>query len=336
VTAGSQRYPAIASDAHGNFVVVWESPDGSGSGIFGQRYDSSGGALGTEFRVNSVTLTSQTDVSVASDTEGDFVVVWESSHVGEDGEIFGQRYDSTGRPLGGEFRVNTLTSGFQITPSVASDASGNFVVAWASDDYYANGRVGIFGKQYDDDGAPQADDFLASQANVRSRSPSVASAASGNFVVVWNRWGYFTNDEIYGRRFDATGLPQGGVFHVNTDTSGYQLSPSVSSGANGNFVVAWDDYKLDEFNREVFGRRYDRAGVGQGDQFQINSFTSGYQRSPSVGATGPSQFVVVWRSQEQDGDGYGVFGKRYRREPRHERAVADPLVTEDRVDAGPR
>ena len=34
------------------------------------------------------------------------------------------------------------------------------------------------------------------------------------------------------------------------------------------------------------------------------------QRSPSVGATGTNQFVVVWTSDGQDGAGNGVFGRR--------------------------
>ena len=47
--------------------------------------------------------------------------------------VFGQRYASTGAPLGPEFRVNTYTTSHQRHPSVASDASGNFVVVWQSD-----------------------------------------------------------------------------------------------------------------------------------------------------------------------------------------------------------
>jgi hypothetical protein len=34
------------------------------------------------------------------------------------------------QPLGSEFRVNTYTTNSQRLPSVASDSTGNFVVAW--------------------------------------------------------------------------------------------------------------------------------------------------------------------------------------------------------------
>ena len=44
--------------------------------------------------------------------------------------VFGQRFDSDGSMVGSEFQVNTYTTGTQDTPSVAADASGNFVMVW--------------------------------------------------------------------------------------------------------------------------------------------------------------------------------------------------------------
>ena len=46
------------------------------------------------------------------------------------GNVYAQRYNSAGLPLGGEFRVNTYTSSDQEAPSVAMDQGGEFVVAW--------------------------------------------------------------------------------------------------------------------------------------------------------------------------------------------------------------
>ena len=133
----------MASDSSGNFVVVWESDsqDGSSYGVFGQRYASTGAPLGPEFRVNTYTTGHQGHPAVASDSSGNFVVVWPSySQDGSSYGVFGQRYASTGAPLGPEFRVNTYTTNSQSCPAVASDASGNFVVVWTS---YCAGRLGL-------------------------------------------------------------------------------------------------------------------------------------------------------------------------------------------------
>ena len=46
--------------------------------------------------------------------------------------IFGQRFDAAGAPLGGEFQVNTFTTGTQYLPHVGRAADGRFVVVWTS------------------------------------------------------------------------------------------------------------------------------------------------------------------------------------------------------------
>src|SRR5262245_39979001 len=52
-TTENQWYPAVSSDAIGNFVVVWAGAgQGDSRGIFGQRYDNSGNSLGAEFSVS--------------------------------------------------------------------------------------------------------------------------------------------------------------------------------------------------------------------------------------------------------------------------------------------
>ena len=99
-TSGRQNNASVASDAAGNFVVLWEAnQDGSNSGVFAQRYDSAGSALGGEFRVNTYTPHSQDIPAVASDSSGNFVVVWQS--YGQDGwglGVFGQRFSAIAPP----------------------------------------------------------------------------------------------------------------------------------------------------------------------------------------------------------------------------------------------
>ena len=125
----------VAADDDRDFVVVWAAgadADGSGYGIFAQRFASDGTRLGTEFQVNSYSPGSQTQPSVASDGAGDFVVAWSDLSVldGFNSGIFAQRFASTGAFLGTEFQVNSYTILDQIRPSVASDATGDFVIAW--------------------------------------------------------------------------------------------------------------------------------------------------------------------------------------------------------------
>ncbi|MGV3526465.1 MAG: hypothetical protein ACO1RX_19765 [Candidatus Sericytochromatia bacterium] len=95
--------PSVSLDADGDFVVSWQSfiQDGSSGGIYAQRYNSQGQAQGSEFQVNTYTTGNQLAPSVSLDTDGDFVVVWQSA--GQDGDsdgVYAQRYSSQGQALG--------------------------------------------------------------------------------------------------------------------------------------------------------------------------------------------------------------------------------------------
>jgi hypothetical protein len=105
-------------------------------------------------------------------------------------------------------------------------------------------------------------------------------------------------------------VPFGLEFQVNTYTTGYQTDSSVAADASGNFLVVWDSDRPDGGGFGVFGQRYDSSDAPQGAEFQINSYTPGNQRRPSV-VWANGSFVVVWQSNLQDGGGYGVFGQRY-------------------------
>jgi len=67
-------------DADGSFVITWSSisPEGSGWGVYAQRYDSSGIAIGQEFQVNTPTTRTQSNPSAAMDANGNAVIAWTS------------------------------------------------------------------------------------------------------------------------------------------------------------------------------------------------------------------------------------------------------------------
>src|SRR5688572_17193097 len=107
-----------------------------------------GNPVGPEFLVNTYTPQGQHLPSVAVDSTGNFVVVWDSYYQdGSSDGVFGQRYASSGAPLGPEFRVNTYTPERQLHPSVAVDSNSNFVVTWASR-WQEGDSYGIFGQRY--------------------------------------------------------------------------------------------------------------------------------------------------------------------------------------------
>src|SRR6266581_3631129 len=184
-TTSYQDNPSVAFDRKGNFVVSWNSlfQDGSSFGVFAQRYTAGGSPAGGEFRINTYTTNGQFASSVGMDDDGNFVVSWRSSN--QDGSlsgIFAQRYDAGGSAVGGEFRVNTYTTSYQVYPWVSRSPSGNFVVVWAS--YRQDGsQWGVFGQRYDSAGMPVASEFRVNTYTTSSqRVPRAAMDASGRSV----------------------------------------------------------------------------------------------------------------------------------------------------------
>jgi hypothetical protein len=308
-TTFTQNNPAVATAASGAFVVVWQSvnQDGSGYGVFGQRYDGTGAPLGLEFRVNTSATGSEYRPSVAADSLGNFVVVWQ---VGGGFGVFGQRYASAGAPLGPEFRVNTSPSGVHWRPSVASDPSGNFIVVYERQLSY------ILGQRYSNSGAPLGSEFIVAAPHHlewMNTFPSVASDSSGNVVVVWT--GGDTNFpppwDVYGRRYSSSGAPASGEFRVNTYAANNQDDPAVAADSSGNFVVVWRSAGQDGYSYGIFGQRYLGSGAALGPEFRVNTYTTHGQTGPAVAVDPAGNFIVAWNSDTQDGSAAGIFGQRY-------------------------
>jgi hypothetical protein len=326
-TTSNQLYPSVARDAGGNFVVVWTSntQDGASLGVFGQRYSNAGAPLGGEFRVNTYTTGAQYLASAATDGAGNFVVVWQSNGQEGNHSVFGQRYASTGAPLGGEFRVNTYTTSDQAFPSVAVSNAGNFVVVWES--YLQDGsNWGVFGQRFSGAGAPLGPEFPVNTYTTSGEfAPSVSSDLAGNFVVMWHATGEDGSGlGIFGQRYALTGIPAGGEFRVNTYTTSTQAYPAVATDNAGNFVVVWHSAQQDGSLTGVFGQRYASSGAPLGSEFRVNTYTTSYQQLPDVVTDAAGNFVVAWASY-QDGSTYGIFGQRYD-------SAGTPLGTEFRVN----
>ena len=253
----------------------------------------------SEFQVNTTTLGEQQKPSVAMDSSGNFVIVWDTGP-GAFPDVVAQKFDSIGTPIGGEFSVAGAG------PSVAMDASGNFVIA------YVRGYE-IWARRYHSTGNPVGAEFqVNTYTNNTQTNPSIAMDPSGNFVIAWQSWYQDGGgDGIFAQRYDSTGNPVGAEFQVNTYTTSTQYLHSVGMDPFGNFVIVWTSRHQDGDGDGIFAQRYDSTGNPVGAEFQVNTYTTGDQTRPSI-ATGPfGNFVIAWTSYGQDGDSYGIFAQRY-------------------------
>jgi hypothetical protein len=200
-------------------VITWQTKELADSGydVFGQRYDNSGNPLGAEFLVNATTAGEQFSYPAAMADDGRFVVLW----LGPDGDengIFGRRFDASGAPLGGDFLVNTYTTGNQALATAASDARFDFVVTWYSTDQDGDGRA-IRGQRFDAAGARRGGEFAVSVTTTGDQNNAwVGSDEVGNFVAVWQSPQDGSASAVVARRF-------GGLFPtaLDVDTAGNRV-----------------------------------------------------------------------------------------------------------------
>ena len=268
---------------------------------------------GGEFHVSTATANNQLYSSVTALADGGFVVTWSS--YGQDGGqwgIYGQRYDSAGAVVGGEFQVNTYTATEQAFSSVTALSDGGFVVTWTS--YFQDGsRTGVYGQRFDGAGAVAGGEFRVNSTTTSDQIwSSVAALADGGFVVTWSSSGQDGSGYgIYGQRYDNAGAVAGGEFQVNTTTTSEQDASEVTALAGGGFVVTWQSYLQDGSDNGIYGQRYDSAGAVAGGEFHVSTATANDQLYPSVTALADGGFVVTWSSLNQDGSGWGVYGQRF-------------------------
>jgi hypothetical protein len=259
-----------------------------------------------QFQVNTVTGSAQERPKVASDSAGNFVVVWQSySSAGSDPDrsVEARRYDANGNAVGSEFQVNSSTDNVQVSPAVAMNSSGAFVVVWQSD-HAASTDFDIMAQRYNAAGAKVGSELLVNSGYTAGlqTSPAVAMADNGDFVVVWSSAGGAGGDpgvSIQGRRFRASGATFFDQFLVNDTTTGDQDEPAIATDGAGTYLVAWrqpntsNDIAIRSFTADNLAA----AGLtADAPQQTANTFPSGSQTAPAVAMAPDGRAVVAWES----------------------------------------
>ena len=323
-TTSYQYFATVGMNARGRFVVAWQSytQDGSRQGAFAQRFERDGVRAGSEFQVNTYTTQTQSRPNAALDAAGNFAVAWRSvapvaPQDGDAAGVFARRFSSTGASQGGEFKVNSHTTGYQNYPDLARAPDGTFVVVWQSGDDQEGplSGYGIYAQRYAADGSTLGAEFRVNTYTTGDQArPSVSVDAAGNFAVAWTEYAVRdgSSSSIRAQRFSAAGTATGTEFQANGYTTGPQFWPQVGMASDGGaFVITWVEYPRDGSGYGIFGRRFNSGGFAIGTEFQANTFTTGAQYTSSVGMDAVGNFLVVWTSGTQDGSLRGVYAQRY-------------------------
>ena len=350
-TQGAQRFPRVAINARGEFVVSWVSMDSQSSeglSLFVRRFEADGTPATGDIQVSAQGLGTFEPAALAMMEDGSFVVVRPTAR-----GLQARRYAPDGTPMGRDIVV-TRRMGPQFR--VASRGGGGFVVAW-------EGPPSIRARAFGADGEPLGPELVADRTG---SSPELAVGPDGELVVVWAEpvlTGTPGEPEsvVRAQRFAADGRRQGRVLAVspkNTRLVRYDVAkdadgdflvvwaqdslrrgsgtfgrwyaqggtprPGVipqlldkplpielAMDARGNFVLTWQDFAVLS-QLDVFGQRFTSGERPFRPVFRANTITSGDQEAPNVASDAAGNFVLVWEGPDEHGS-VDVLARLFRR-----------------------
>ncbi len=190
-TARNQSKASVAALAGDRFVVGWISESSNGrnssgapnlrANVMARQYSGAGAALGNEYRLNDGDIVSS-EVQVASDSGGGFVVAWvqqDEVNMNNLSDVFVKSFDANGLPSGQSSRHNTFLKGRQEAPGLAI-LGNDALVAWTSYGQDAGG-AGVQGRLV----SGGTEFAVNSQGNLHQKTPAVGSNGENKYLAVW-------------------------------------------------------------------------------------------------------------------------------------------------------
>ncbi len=299
--------PAIAAFDDGGYIVVWVSKgqggDGSSEyGIYGQRYNADGTTNGVEFLVTSETGDSETNPSVATFSDGGFVVTWQDQTSGVKAWTEARVFNADGTVTTADFLVSPgidgNNEGYQ--SAVIALNANEFVAVWANE--IGGTTYEVAGQVYDRNGTPVGSQFslgsLLSGSGLFGAQTEVTRLDDGGFAVTWRTY----DGSSFGTRARVMNA-DGSARSAQITLVGDNIA-DVAALSNGNFVVSYD------FAGALKAVIYDANGVLVTAAFTVNTTTSAARYESSV-TSSDDGFVVVWESNAGDGSGSAILAQRF-------------------------
>jgi hypothetical protein len=249
---------------------------------------------GAEVLVNTNKVGVQSDATSATSSNGSSVVVWSEVKSSVDRDVKAQRFDASGKKVGGEIVVATGRTP-QHDPQVAMDPRGNFVVIWAHD--WSPTDRDIHGARFRADGTRNGSEFTVAGTYKSEFDPSVAMADNGSFVVSYTLQFSSTDRDIKGVLYRADGTVAR-TLDVASSTRAEEKS-SVSAAGDGRFAVSYQSLQ------NVFVSRFTSTGTRVATHTVASS--ANVEQESAVAMDDRGNVLVVW--QQQAGVDWNVVGR---------------------------
>ncbi|MGV3527200.1 MAG: fibronectin type III domain-containing protein [Candidatus Sericytochromatia bacterium] len=314
-TLGTERFPDVAMNADGDFVVTWAAVLGDGGEIQAAVFEA-GETVGDTFVVNPDTSGEQFQPRVSLNDAGNFVISWTTQSLdGMTYGVYGRRYDAGGTLPSSAFTVAESSVTLPQTSDIAMNNDGDFVVTWSNNPDFTGD---VYGRYYEAGSITGGAEVLIHDATTGTqRKPAVAMDADGDFVVTWESNVSGSSEDVMARHFSAGFSSSGSEFRVNSYTLGAQIPRDIAMDDDGDFLITWSSPNQPGGSGiDVYVKRFEAGQSEGGDEQLVNLNVSGAQSNSSVAMDEDGDYVITWDSYfGQPGDDYYAVVARLFRQP---------------------
>ncbi|HEU4940017.1 MAG TPA: hypothetical protein VFT97_00195, partial [Candidatus Eisenbacteria bacterium] len=297
-----QSNPAVAAVGADRYLVVWADQRQSQGEIFGVYVTASGAPIGPNFKISVDPVTGgsfQGEPALAAMPDGSVLVAWLDGRggtvVGATDDIYAQRFNALGQPVGVNFKING-TTGNQDDESVcvAADPVG-YVVGWIDRRNKPADTGDVYAQRIDPSGGMVGGNVRVNDDPTgRDQRAVRALATPGAAYLLWEdyRGNLGIDANVQAARVPYDTAPPGANFRVNAFLPARQGTPDAVWDGRDGIVAVWEDGR--NGSPDVYALSILPDGTRRNSETQLNDdAASGDQRRPRVGR-GPGQFLASW------------------------------------------
>lgn len=184
-TSANDQYQSDVTTTSSGFFATWTSnnQDGSGDGIYGKYYDSSGNTIVDEFRINTTTASDQRYSRAMQLNNGNVAVAWFSPDSNAWG-VFTQVVDQQGNLVGSETQVNSDEINSQNFLDLTAIDKDRYVVAW--NDVNSDGTFDAKQRILKSDMTFITDEIIINEQPLTSQTwPKLTKLEGGGFLAAY-------------------------------------------------------------------------------------------------------------------------------------------------------
>jgi hypothetical protein len=306
VSGGS--YPTLSVNKNGDAIIAWFDTRDHGwpyGKIYAQRFTNYYNLSGNDFPVNTVS-SHDSVFSVfprcALFENGKAVYTWLGSYGGNSFYLV-RIFSNSNIPV-----TNPIQSNDSIAYALQRDMYDITVNPITENIYHVFSYAlspwiyrNVYLQRFDQNGNKIGENLKINDdtLNVFQEYPVITMRNDGSYIIAWmdKRDQGTGSGDIYMQLFDANDNRIGPNRIVNDDFDPevHHDKPAIASDSLGNFVITWEDLRINNIYQNIYAQYFNSEGVAIGPNKRVDQDLTGWHRyTPKVAMSANGNTVIAW------------------------------------------